>query len=63
MIQEILKALSGNKTYMVAALMGLASFAFAAGMIDQATFIAIQGVLFPGGLAALRAGVEKGGRK
>lgn len=50
--------LKGRKTYIVAAVWALATFAYAVGMLDQATYNLIQGILFPAGLAALRAGVK-----
>jgi hypothetical protein len=51
--------LAGAKTYIVAALMGLAAIAFALGWIDRSTFEALMGLLNAGGLAALRQGVTQ----
>ncbi len=51
--------LSGKKTYIVAAILALATFARAAGIIDDQFFTALQGLLAASGLAALRAGVTK----
>ena len=56
---DIIKALEGRKTYLISALWALATFVYSAGFIDQDTYNMIQGVLFPAGLAALRAGVGK----
>jgi hypothetical protein len=50
---------SGMKTYLTAALLALATFARAAGWLDDQTYAAIQGLLAALGLAALRAGVSK----
>ncbi len=50
--------LKGKKTYFIAALWAIATFAYSAGFIDQATYNLIQGVLFPAGLASLRAGIK-----
>lgn len=61
MIEEILKVFKGRKTYLVAALMAIATFAYAMEWIDTHVFVAIQGALIPSGLATLRAGV--GGSK
>lgn len=60
-MNDILKALDGKKTYFVAVLWGLATAAFVLGWIDQNTYQIIQGILFPAGLASLRASV--GGSK
>ena len=45
----------GKKSYIGAALLGLAVFALQSGWIDQATFQKIQAVLIAWGIAALRA--------
>jgi len=50
--------LKGKKTYLIAALWALATFAYSINFIDKATYDLIQGVLFPAGIAALRAGVK-----
>jgi len=53
--------LSGKKTYLVATLLGLASFALAMGWLDRDQFELIAGLLGSLGLAALRDGVNKAG--
>jgi len=50
--------LTGKKTYLIAALWSLATFAYANGWIDQNTYTLIQGILFPAGIAALRADIK-----
>jgi hypothetical protein len=50
--------LNGKKTYLVAALWALATYFYSNGSLDEHTYQLIQGVLFPAGLAALRAGVK-----
>ncbi len=50
--------LKGKRTYLIAAAWCIVTFAYAIGMIDQHTFELVQGILLPGGLAALRAGVK-----
>lgn len=49
----------GYRTYIFAGLLAFASFANALGWIDDALYQALAGFLGAGGLAALRAGVEK----
>jgi hypothetical protein len=51
--------LSGKKTYIMAALMGLAAFARGMGWLDQNQFELLLSVAGSMGLAALRAGVSK----
>ena len=51
--------LEGKKTYITAAVMGLASFALALGLLDRDQYELIVGLLGSAGLAALRAGVAK----
>jgi len=53
--------LTGKKTYIMAALLGLASFAWGAGFIDKSQYDLIVGLAGALGLAALRAGVAKTG--
>ena len=53
--------LSGKKTYLMAVLLGVASFALAMGWLDRDQFELIAGFLGSLGLAALRAGVNKAG--
>lgn len=50
--------LKGKKTYLVAALFALVTFAYSMGWIDEHTLQIVQGALLPAGLAALRAGVK-----
>ena len=51
----------GKKTYIIAALVALATFAKTMSWIDDQTYQLILGLLGAGGLAALRAGVTKSG--
>lgn len=51
--------LAGSKTYLVAALLALATFAKAMGWLDDTTYQVLVGLLGAGGLATLRAGVTK----
>lgn len=51
--------LDGKKTYITAAVLGLASFALAMGWIDKEQYQVIVGLLGSLGLAALRSGVDK----
>ena len=53
--------LAGKKTYISAALLALATFAWGAGLIDQAQYDMILGLAGAMGLAALRAGMTKSG--
>jgi len=53
--------LAGKKTYIIAALLGLATFAWSAGWIDKSQYDLIQGLVGATGLAALRAGVAGSG--
>ena len=62
-MNDLLKAFEGKKTYIIAALIALAVFAKQLGWIDQQTLDALYGILGAGGLAALRAGIDKGGSK
>lgn len=56
-----LSKLGGYKTYIMAALIMLASVLFSMGYLDQNTFLTVLGILNGGGLAALRVGVKKSG--
>ena len=56
---SINNVLKGRRTYLVAGLLALATFALSVGWIDQSTYNLVQGVLIPAGLASLRAGVGK----
>lgn len=49
----------GHKTYIVAGLMAILSFAKAVEWLDEEAYLAIMGLLNAGGFAALRAGVKK----
>jgi hypothetical protein len=51
--------LDGKKTYITAAVLGLASFALAMGWIEKEQYQVIVGLLGSLGLAALRSGVAK----
>jgi hypothetical protein len=51
--------LNGKKTYITAAVLGLASFAMALGWLDKEQYQVIVGLLGSLGLAALRSGVAK----
>ena len=53
--------LDGKKTYIMAALVALATFAKAMSWIDENTYQALLALFGAGGLAALRAGVKKSG--
>ena len=55
----MLSALSGRKTYIIAALLVIASGLRAQGYINDNAYQLIEGVLIGGGLASLRAGVAK----
>ncbi len=50
--------MTGYKTYLIAAAMGLATVAQALGWIDNETWLTIMGRLNGGGIATLRAGVK-----
>lgn len=54
--------LKGNKTYLVATGLAIATFLRAIGYLDQEIYEAILGVAGALGLASLRAGVAKNGR-
>jgi hypothetical protein len=51
--------LNGKKTYITAAVVGLASFALAMGWLDREQYQVIVGLLASLGLATLRSGVAK----
>lgn len=51
----------GKKTYLIGAIIGLVSCAYALGYIDQQVYMALLGVLNGGGLITLRSGVQKSG--
>ena len=55
----MLSALSGRKTYIIAALLVIASGLYAQGYINEQTYRMVEGILLGGGLAFLRAGVAK----
>ena len=50
----------GNKTYIAAGVMGLATVLHTSGLIDAVTYQLVMGLFGAGGLAALRVGVKKG---
>ncbi len=50
----------GKKTYAVAVAAGLVTAVHMLGVIDQATWAALMGLLGAGGLATVRAGIAKG---
>ena len=50
--------LKGRKTYLIAALWALVTFAYSLGFLDERTYQMIQGLLFPAGIAALRARIK-----
>ena len=50
--------LKGKKTYIVAALAGISTIAYALGYIELAILAKIDAILAPFGLAFLRAGIE-----
>lgn len=50
--------LKGKRSYLIAAAWGLATFAYANGWLDEHSYQIIQGVLFPAGIASLRAGMK-----
>ena len=52
-------ALEGRKTYIIAAALGLASFALGLGWLDLEQYEIIVGLLGSMGLAPLRAGVTR----
>ena len=51
--------MSGYKSYIVAALMAFVTVAHSMGWIDDATRDTLSGILLGGGIAALRAGINK----
>lgn len=55
-----MNALSGYRTYIIAALLGLLAAGHYLGYIDLETFQSLSVMLTGGGLAALRAGVKNG---
>lgn len=59
-MQNILKALEGKKTYLTAAVLAVLNLVVAFGWISPAHLAQINTVLGALGLAALRAGVNKG---
>ena len=53
-----MSVLKGKRTYIIAALVGVATAVHHLGFIDTALYQAILGFLGAGGLATLRAGVS-----
>ena len=58
-MNDLLNALKGKRTYLVAALFGLLAFAENIGWIDAATANTLKTALIGAGFAALRAGAGK----
>jgi len=54
----MLDKLKGKKTYLIAAVWSVVTFAYSIGYLDEHTYQLIQGILLPTGLATLRAGVK-----
>jgi hypothetical protein len=54
--------LAGKKTYIVGFLIAVVTFVHQMGWIEPGVYQTIMGLLGAGGLAALRAGVNKGGK-
>lgn len=57
---KLLEFLKGKKTYIIAAVMAIATFANLMGWIDVSILAKVEAFLLPLGLAALRAGVKNG---
>lgn len=57
-MDDILKSLSGKKTYLVSAFIALCVFFHQVGWIDQETFQNITILLTGAGFAALRGGLK-----
>lgn len=55
--------LSGYRTYIIAALIGIATVAHQIGYIDAVTYQTILGILGAGGLATLRSSISKDANK
>lgn len=62
-INKIWGLFSGRKTYIVAALLAIATFALNVGWIDQETFNTIQTLLLAAGLGTIRAAITAGAGK
>jgi hypothetical protein len=58
-MSKILEVLSGKKTYIVAAVIALATYAELVGWIDQKTFEALIGFLGAIGLYTVREAIKK----
>ena len=58
-MDDLFKALSGKKTYLIAAFIALSVFAHVIGWIDKETLDNAYVLLTGAGLAALRAGITK----
>ena len=54
-----MNALQGYRTYIIAGLIGLVTAGYHLGYIDSITYQTLLGVLGAGGLATLRAGINK----
>jgi len=57
---ERMNFFAGYKTYIIAALVGVATVMHQLGYVDADTYTTILGFLGAGGLAALRIGVSNG---
>lgn len=51
--------LEGYKTYICSILAAAVTIAYALGWITQEVWMVLMGILIPGGVATLRAGVDK----
>lgn len=58
-IQKLIELLKGKKTYIVAAVMAIATFVHLMGWIDAPTLAKVEVFLASIGLATLRAGITK----
>ncbi len=59
-MSELIKALSGKKTYIIGAALALAGFAYLMKWITLEDLLGLQAALNGAGYSALRAGIEKG---
>lgn len=57
---KLLELLKGKKTYLVALLMAIGTFAQVVGWIDSATWVKIEAFLAAMGIATMRAGIKNG---
>lgn len=54
--------LAGKKTYIIGFLIAVATFVHQMGWIEAGVYQTIMGLLGAGGVVALRAGINKGGK-